>query len=136
MTSCCAYANLSRFKLFLMELLAFGKELLPLVFQLRKTNVTKENCFIIKVPNRIVGIRDFPYLMLGIGLPYLRLGIQDFPYLTLAIRDFPYLRLWIRDFTAKSERDSGLKVCATVGYATHSHWDYGIERNFGSALRD
>ena len=28
------------------------------------------------------------------------------------MRDFPYLRLGIRDFKAKSGRDSGLKVCA------------------------
>ena len=28
------------------------------------------------------------------------------------IRDFPYLKLGIRDFAAKSGRDSGLKVCA------------------------
>ena len=28
------------------------------------------------------------------------------------MRDFPYLRLGIRDFQAKSGRDSGLKVCA------------------------
>ena len=56
-TSCCAYAHLSRFKLFLMELLAFGKKLLSLVFQLRKTKVKKENWFIMKVPNRLFGIR-------------------------------------------------------------------------------
>ena len=27
------------------------------------------------------------------------------------IRDFPYLKLGIRDFKVKQERDSGLKVC-------------------------
>ena len=31
------------------------------------------------------------------------------------IRDFPYLKLGIRDFKAKSGRDSGLKVCAGGG---------------------
>ena len=31
------------------------------------------------------------------------------------MRDFPYLKLGIRDFTAKSGRDSGLKVCARGG---------------------
>ena len=30
------------------------------------------------------------------------------------IRDFPYLKLGIRDIEAKSGRDSGLKVCARV----------------------
>ena len=30
----------------------------------------------------------------------------------LGIRDFPYLRLGILDYKAKSGRDSGLKVCA------------------------
>ena len=107
-TSCCAYAHLSRFKLFLVELLAFGKKLLSLVFQLRKTKVKKENWFIMKVPNKLfgirdflylrLGIRDFPYLRLGIDLPYLRLGIRDLSYLRIGIRDFSYLRLGIRDF--------------------------------------
>ena len=107
MTSCCAYAHLSRFKLFLVELLAFGKKLLSLVFQLRKTKVKKENWFIMKVPNKLfgirdflylrLGIRDFPYLRLGIDLPYLRLGIRDLSYLRIGIRDFSYLRLGIRD---------------------------------------
>lgn len=93
MTSCCAYAHLSRFKLFLVELLAFGKKLLSLVFQLRKTKVKKENWFIMKVPNKLFGIRDFLYLRLGIrDFPYLRLGI-DLPYLRLGIRDLSYLRL-------------------------------------------
>ena len=31
------------------------------------------------------------------------------------IRDFPYLKLGIRDLKAKSRRDSGLKVCAGGG---------------------
>ena len=31
------------------------------------------------------------------------------------IRDFPYLKLGIRDLKAKSGRDSGLKVCARGG---------------------
>lgn len=125
MTSSRAYAHLSRFKLFLMELLAFGKKLLPLVFQLRKTNVKKENWFIMKVPNRLFGIRHFLYLRLRIhALSYLRIGIQDFSYLSLGIREFPYLRLGIGyfpylrlgiwDFAANSGRGSGLKVCAGV----------------------
>ena len=107
-TSCCAYAHLSRFKLFLMELLAFGKKLLSLVFQLRKTKVKKENWFIMKVPNRLFGIPDFFYLRLGIqefphlrlriDFPSLRLGIRDLSYLRIGIRDFPSLRLGIRDF--------------------------------------
>ena len=118
-TSCCAYAHLSRFKLFLMELLAFGKKLLPLVLQLRKTKVKKENWFIMKVPNRLFGIRDFLYLRLKIrALSYLRIGIQDLSYMRLGIREFPYLRFGIWDFAAKSGRGSGLKVCAGVGCFT------------------
>ena len=31
------------------------------------------------------------------------------------IRDFPSLKLGVRDFTAKSGRDSGLKVCTGGG---------------------
>lgn len=157
MTSCCAYAHLSRFKLFLMELLAFGKKLLSLVFQLRKTKVKKKNWFIMKVPKRLFGIRDFLYLRLDIralsylrigirdfslrlgirDLSYMRLGIREFPYLRLGIGYFPYFRLGIWDFAAKSGRDSGLKVCTGGGMphiATRLNEilgrDYGIEKPY------
>ena len=33
----------------------------------------------------------------------------------IGIRDYPYLKLGIRDFKAKSRRDPGLKVCAGGG---------------------
>ena len=55
----------------------------------------------------------------------------------LAIRDFPYLKLGIRDLKAKSGQDSGLKVYARGGMpkltlgitGLHKIWgrDYGIE---------
>ena len=54
------------------------------------------------------------------------------------MRDFPYLRLGIRDFKAKSGRDSGLKVCAgggmpkvtlgITGFPAILGRDYGIEK--------
>ena len=60
--------------------------------------------------------------------------------MNLGIRDFPYLKLGIRDFNTKSGRDSGLKVCAEGGMPkitlgiTELHevlsWDYGIEEPF------
>ena len=53
------------------------------------------------------------------------------------IRDFPYLKLGIRDLRAKSRRDSGLKVCGRVrmpemtlgitGLDEILSRDYGIE---------
>ena len=53
------------------------------------------------------------------------------------IRDFPYLKLGIRDLRAKSRRDSGLKVCGRVrmpeitleitGLHEILSRDYGIE---------
>ena len=58
----------------------------------------------------------------------------------LGIRDFPYLRLGIRDNKAKSGQDSGLKACAGVGKPkitlgiTGLHEilgrDYGIEEPY------
>ena len=51
------------------------------------------------------------------------------------IRDFPYLRLGIRDNKAKSGQDSGLKACAGGGKPNNPR-DYGIARNFRSGLRD
>ena len=52
------------------------------------------------------------------------------------IRDFPYLKLGIRDLKAKSGRDSALKVRAGGGIPKITLWDYRITRNFGSGLRD
>ena len=57
------------------------------------------------------------------------------------IRDFPYLKLGIQDFKAKSSRrDLGLKVCAVGGMpkmtfgipGLHEIWgrDYGIEEPY------
>ena len=56
------------------------------------------------------------------------------------IRDFPYLKLGIQDFKAKSRRDLGLKVCAVGGMpkmtfgipGLHEIWgrDYGIEEPY------
>ena len=56
------------------------------------------------------------------------------------MRDFPYLRLGIRDFQAKSGRDSGLKVCAgggmpkvtlgITGLPEILGRDYGIEKPY------
>ena len=56
------------------------------------------------------------------------------------IRDFPSLKLGIRDFTAKSGRDSGLKVCAGGGMPKITlrikglleilGQDYGIEKPY------
>ena len=43
--------------------------------------------------------------------------------------------LGIRDFTAKSGRDSGLKVCAGGGMPNNPR-NFGFARNFGSGLRD
>ena len=37
------------------------------------------------------------------------------PNRLFGIRDFPYLKLGIRDFKTKSGRDSGLKVCLGGG---------------------
>ena len=54
------------------------------------------------------------------------------------MRDFPGSKLGIRDFTAKSGRDSGLKVCVGGGMwdAKNSPRDYGIARNLRSGLLD
>ena len=56
------------------------------------------------------------------------------------MRDFPYLRLGIRDFKANSGRDSGLKVCAgggmpkvtlgITGLPEILGRDYGIEKPY------
>ena len=56
------------------------------------------------------------------------------------IRDFPYLKLGIQDCKAKSRRDLGLKVCAVGGMpkmtfgipGLHEIWgrDYGIEEPY------
>ena len=56
------------------------------------------------------------------------------------MRDFPYLRLGIRDFKGKSGRDSGLKVCAgggmpkvtlgITGLPENLGRDYGIEKPY------
>ena len=56
------------------------------------------------------------------------------------MRDFPYLRLGIRDFKGKSVRDSGLKVCAgggmpkvtlgITGLPENLGRDYGIEKPY------
>ena len=56
------------------------------------------------------------------------------------IREFPYLKLGIRDFKAKSGRDSGLKVCAGGGSPKTTRGilglhellgrDYGIEEPY------
>ena len=50
------------------------------------------------------------HFILSLLLPPLRV-----PNRFSGIRDFPSLKLGIRDFTAKSGRDSGLKVCAGGG---------------------
>ena len=42
-------------------------------------------------------------------------GMLGLGFRFFGIRDFPSLKLGIRDFTAKSGRDSGLKVCAGGG---------------------
>ena len=60
------------------------------------------------------------------------------------IRDFPYLKLGIRYFKAKSGRDSGLKVCGeggmpklTLGFTGLQEafgWDYGIAEPYWGAM--
>ena len=47
------------------------------------------------------------------------------------IRDFPYLKLGIRDFKAKLGRDSGLKVCAGGGMPKITLWFTGLQEAFG-----
>ena len=47
------------------------------------------------------------------------------------MRDFPYLRLGIRDFKGKSERDSGLKVCAGSGMPKVTLGITGLPENLG-----
>ena len=66
------------------------------------------------------------------------LSIMRVPNKFFGMRDFPYLRLGIREFKAKSGWDSGLKVCAEgrVPKIKNNPRDYGIARNFWSGLRD
>ena len=63
------------------------------------------------------------------------------------MRDFPYLRLGIRDFKARSGRDRGLKVCAgggmpkvtlgITGLPEILGRDYGIEKPYwGPSIPD
>ena len=47
------------------------------------------------------------------------------------IREFPYLKLGIRDFKAKSRRDSGLKVCAGGGLPKITLGITGLHEVFG-----
>ena len=47
------------------------------------------------------------------------------------MRDFPYLRLGIRDFKAKSGRDCGLKVCAGGGVPEITHGITGLPEILG-----
>ena len=71
--------------------------------------------------------------------PYLR-SIMRVTNRFFGIRDFPYLKLGIRDLKAKSGRDSGLKVYARGGMPkitlgiTRLHevlgHDYGIEEPY------
>ena len=63
------------------------------------------------------------------------LPITRVPNRFFGIRDFPYLKLGIRDFEANSRQDSGVKVCATYD-ARNNPQDYGVGRKFGSGLRD
>ena len=56
----------------------------------------------------------------------------------LGIRDFPYLTLGIRDFKAKSSRDSGLTVCAGRSWGVGCQKTLGItglKNPFGNFLR-
>ena len=76
---------------------------------------------------------------------YKVISILRVPKRFFGIRDFPSLKLGIRDFTAKSGRDSGLKVCAgggmpkialgITGLLEILGRDYGIEEPYwGPAL--
>ena len=47
------------------------------------------------------------------------------------MRDFPYLRLGIRDFKGKSGRDLGLKVCAGGGMPKVTLGITGLPENLG-----
>ena len=56
----------------------------------------------------------------------------------LGIRDFPYLTLGIRDFKAKSGRDSGLTVCPGRSWGVGCQKTLGItglKNPFGNSLR-
>ena len=67
-------------------------------------------------------------------------ALESVPSRFSGIRDFLYLKLGIRDFTAKSGRDSGLKVCAgggmpkitlgITGLLEILGRDYGIEKSY------